>query len=315
MPETHNLQSVVDAGGSTFFYPALTAIMPQVYGRRFPELQAFSRLPVSPSLGNGAARFIEYEVETEVGRADFINDLSVGGPAVDVASDRVRTPTFQIGNHFTYTDMDVAAAQAAVRGGAVDTRALDARKAIASRRRIETKLDELAWLGDNTRGAVGFMNHPDIPRVQAAGTLAALIATSPDTALAELNEWINGVVDYTNGVETGFSVGMPVAQYNALASTRLSVASDTTILSYWIANNPHVRDVFPLPRLNLAGAGSTDVALAFIRDADKMLLQLVSPYRTKPPETSAYTYKVHAYAVYGAMQVMYPYAASVLEGI
>ena len=49
------------------------------------------------------------------------------------------------------------------------------------------------------------------------------------------------------------TVLLPVAQYTLIASTPRSTASDTTILEYFIQNNPFITTVDWVPEL--AGAG------------------------------------------------------------
>lgn len=304
----HAESMVLDAAGTVFFQGQLTAVQSRVYSRKFPAALALVMLPVMVE-GPAHAKWVEYETEVQTGQSGFIADQAEGGPAVGVAGDRVRSPTFEHGNHYSYSDPEIVAAMASRQN-------LADRKAMSSKRAHDMMTDQLAWLGDNTVGATGFLNHPDVPRTAASDTLANLVASSPDDALAELNDWVNGINDLTNDTLGGkLRIGMPTAQYDLLASTRLSTASDTTILDYWKEHNPYVGDVFKLPRLSGQGFGGTDVAIAFVPDLDHLSLHLMHGYEALPPQRKGFEQTIHTKGKFGAVEIYHPYEAGVLEGI
>lgn len=303
-------QLTLDAAGTTFFAGELTKLQATVYGRKFPEYMALTMLPVMVS-NEPFVKYVEYETETQVGESAYITDLSLMGPRIDVASERRRSPTFMHGNHYGYTTLEIMAAQ---RSNRPTGSRLEQRRAMATKRAHDNKTDSLAWFGDNNVGAVGLLNHPDIPRTPASGTFASLIST-PDNVLSELNDFINGIVSLTNGVEKPDTLLLPQAQYDLIASTRLSTASDTTVLSYFIQHNPYIKTVAPVPRLDGQGAGGADIAIAYRKSADNLQLHIVAPYTVNPPEKVGMTYKVDTYGVFGAVEVYYPEGVGVLEGI
>lgn len=310
MPDSHIQQTagmVLDAAGSVFFERELTLLQSRVYERRFPQFLALTGLLPVMTDGQLHTLYVEYETENQIGNSGYIGNMSLGGPRVDIARERRRTSTFLHGNSYGWDVVEISASQAT-------GKRLDDRKAMASKRAHDQLTDQLAWLGDSSAGAVGLLNHPDVPRTISAGTFASLIGT-PDNVLAELNDFVNGIVDLTNGVEQPDTLLLPVAQYNLIASTRLSTASDTTVLAYFLAHNPYIKTVRPVPRLNNAGAGSADVAVAYRNTMDNLALHICYPYTPQPPQAKGLTLEIQTVGRFGAVEIYYPLSVGVLEGI
>lgn len=305
MPEIQRYQNL-DAAEGIFFSRELESVKAKTYDRKYPELQARKLFPVSYEADPGA-EFIDYDVYTEVGVAELIHSYSQNLPLADVKGERRRVTVYGIGSAFHYSIQDVRAAKMA-------GKPLQARKASAARRADEEKLDRFAFLGDEKAGAIGFLNHPNIPRVQATVVIAS--GSDSEDILDMLNDFVNGIVNLTNGTEIPDTLLLPQDEYSYISSKAWSAtAGDTTILSYFLANNPYIKEVIPCNRLANAGNGGTDVAICYKRDPDHITLEIPQEFEVLNPQEKGLIFEVPTHMRTGGVIIYYPLSAAVLEGI
>jgi hypothetical protein len=310
----------LDANETAFFERALTHVKAQTYDRLFPEYDAFNLIPVSTEAGS-AATSIAVQSYDQSGMAAIISDYSDDLPRADVVASETVVPVRGIGDSYGYSIQDVRAS------AMVPNAKLPVRKAEAAKRSILSRINRLAWLGraavDN--GLNGLVYAPNVPVSQAAATgtgSSTLWSTkTPDNILADLNAIVNGVFTLTNGVERPDTVVLPNAQYAYIASTPRSANSDTSILAYFLANNPFVKSVRPVfelaavtPRPS-AQPGSANIMIAYTMSPDKLTLEIPQNFEQMPIQEKGLGFVVPCHARCAGTVVYYPLSVSIVENI
>jgi hypothetical protein len=198
-------------------------------------------------------------------------------------------------------------------------RSLTQRQANATRRANDQKVNKLAWFGDNGSNILGLTNNPNIPAasVPADGTGASTlwVNKTPDQILRDMNQLSNGIVGLTNGVEMPNTLILPIDQYTLISSTPRSANSDTTILEYFIQNNPFITTVDWVPELKGAGPGGVDIMIAYEKNPDKLTMEIPMPFTQYPPQERGLEFIVNCESRYGGIIIYYPLSLSIGEGI
>lgn len=306
-----------DANETFFFARELEYVKSKSYDIEFPEMKAFKHIPISTEAGEGAVS-ITYAQFEEIGMARIIESYADDLPRADIRGKEYTQLVKSVGVSYGYTVQEI---RAAVFVG----RSLTQRQANAARRANDQYINRVAWFGDNTYNILGIMNNPNIPNqlVPADGTGATTewVNKTPDQILRDLNLITNSIPALTKGVEMPNTVLLPVAQYTLIASTPRSSVSDTTILEYFIQNNPFITTVDWVPEL--AGAGidppaggaNTDIMLAFDKNPDKLTMEIPMPFTQYPPQERGLEFVVPCESRYGGIIIYYPLSLSIGEGI
>lgn len=316
MQNLPKIQSVaLDAGETFFFARELEYIKSKSYDIEFPEMKAFKHIPISTEAGEGA-QSITYAQFEETGFARVIESYADDLPRADIKGKEFTSPVKSIGVSYGYSVQEI---RAAIYVG----RSLTQRQANAARRANDQKINRLAWFGDNTYRILGLINNTNIPANfvpnDGAGATTEWVNKTPDQILRDLNQVTNSIVSLTKGVEMPNTVLLPVAQYTLIASTPRSSVSDTTILEYFIQNNPFITTVDWVPEL--AGAGpevddvATDIFIAYDKNPDKLTMEIPMPFTQYPPQERGLEFVVPCESRYGGIIVYYPLSLTIGEGI
>ena len=306
-----------DANETFFFARELEYIKSKSYDIEFPEMKAFKHLPISTEAGEGAVS-ITYAQFEEVGVARIIESYADDLPRADIRGKEYTQLVRSIGASYGYSVQEI---RAAVYVG----RSLTQRQANAARRANDQKVNRLAWFGDNLYNMLGIMNNPNIPNTlvpnDGIGASTLWINKTPDQILRDLNLITNSIPTVTKGVEMPNTVLLPVQQYTLIASTPRSSVSDTTILEYFIQNNPFITTIDWVPEL--AGAGitppigglGTDIFIAYDKNPDKLTMEIPMPFTQYPPQERGLEFVVPCESRYGGIIIYYPLSLSIGEGI
>lgn len=313
------LQNRMDAllgvsGATAFFDRELEAVMSRSYDVKYPNLHAASGeiVPISTEDGPGAES-ITYMQFDMTGVAKIISDYADNLPAVNVAGKESTAKVRSIGNSYVYSVQEIRAAMMAGRG-------LSDRMAMAARRANDQKVDDIFFTGDEEHGLIGLLNHPNIPRLSilndgsGSGTSFASKIATPDKILRDMNEMIDDVFTTTNGVERPDTLLLPLAQYALINTTPRADNSDTTILQFFLKNQPGVT-VKPCYKLAGAGTGGADVMAAYTNSPEHLSLRIPQPFEQFPPQETNLSYKVPCHSRCGGLIVFYPLAMLIGEGI
>jgi hypothetical protein len=310
------IQSVhLDANETFFFARELEYIKSKSYDIEFPEMKAFKLLPISTEAGEGATA-ITYAQFEEVGMARFIESYSDDLPRADIRGKEYTTPVRSIGSSYGYTVQEI---RAAIFVG----RSLTQRQANAARRANDQFVNKTAWFGNNLYNTLGMLNNANIPigtvLNDGTGSTTQWVNKTPDQILYDMNTLVNTINTVTKGVEVPNTLILPIAQYTLIASTPRSTVSDTTILEYFIQNNPFITTVDWVPEL--AGAGpvvddvATDVMIAYDKNPDKLTMEIPMPFTQYPPQERGLEFVVPCESRYGGIITYYPLSISIGYGI
>ena len=301
----------LDASETAFFARELEALKSKTYDIKFAPMKATTLLPVSSDAGEGAES-ITYQQFEETGIARIISSYADDLPRADIRGKEFISPVKSIGCSYGYSHKEI---RAAMKVG----RPLTSMQASAARRANDQKVNALSWFGDDDYNCLGLLNNPNIPSVSVpndgTGPSTLWTAKTPDQILRDLNLITNSILDLTKGVETPNTVIMPIEQYTLISSTPRSSTSDTTILDYFMKNNPFVDVVDWVPELKGAGPMGVDIFVAYDRNPDKLELQIPMPFRQYPPQERNLNFEIPCESTFGGLIVYYPLSVSIGEGI
>ena len=307
-----------DAAESAFIERELESVRTGLYQVKYGPLQARGLVPVSNEDDPGAET-IKFNVYDGVGLAKVVSSYAKDFPRADVKVTEQRVPVRSLGASYGYNIQEMRAA-------ALAKKPLDAMKAYRARLAVEEKLERIALLGDSANGLNGLFGIPNAqtytPATGASGGITWGNASgvgaankTPDEILADLNGVWSKIVTTTNGLERPDSIGLPLAQYNVITAKARSGTSDTTILNYFLANNPDVKRVVAIPRLSTAGAGSSTRMICWRSTPDCMQLAVPQEFEQFPPQLEGMEFKVPCHMRTGGVIVFYPLAVCYADGI
>lgn len=302
-----------DAGETAFFERQLEAVEQRLYEKKLRELKYRRLLPVSNVDGPGA-QTITYYMYTKVGMAKIIANPSDDLPRSDVYASRNTAMVHSIGTSFGYSTRELRNAQFA---GVP----LEMQKADAARRTIREKENDIAWNGDTNYNIIGFLNNPNIPVQQMplnGGSTSRLWADkTPAEIINDIQLLVTGIRDTTNGVHSGDTLLLPIAQYNTLATTPRSDNSDLTILEYITkpGNSFGLTTIDWLTELKGAGVGGTDMMALYEKDPEVLECRIPMEMQNLPPQARNLEFLVPVEAENAGVVVRYPLACSFGYGI
>lgn len=313
MPEFVNL----DAGETLFFSRELESRKAKTYDVIKAPLKAFELFPVDSSAGAGAES-IAYEQYDITGMAKIIANYADDLPRADVKGKEFVGKIKSVGNSYGYSVQEIRAAQMAGKG-------LAQRKADAAARTQRETWNKIAFYGDADNSLPGILTNPNIPSSSAPNGAGGTPEWSTKTAteiLKDLNDLANTIVSSTNGAEQPDTIVLPVGQYTLIASTPRSTTSDTTILEYFLTNNPFISTVEwanEMDSAQLAANGvvgfTGDVAFAYRKSSDVLTLEMPQMFEQFPPQERGLEFVVPCHSRIAGVLVYYPLACRFLDSI
>ena len=306
----------LDADESIFFARQLEFIKAKSYDVKYPELKAIQLIPVSTEAGSGADS-ITYHQFDQVGVAKIIANYADDLPRADVFGKEFTSPVRSIGASYGYNLQEI-------RSAAFANKPLQARRATAARRANDQTVNTVGWFGDSTYNLQGLLSNPNSTAAVApdgASTTPQWTTKTPTEILADINNTVNGVIALTKGVEVPDTVLLPIDQYTLISTTARSTTSDTTILQYFLRNQPIVNRVEWVNELKdvatppSGATGPMDVMVVYKMDADKLTLEIPQPYEQLPVQERNLEFVVPVHSRCGGVIIYYPLSISVLEDI
>jgi len=302
----------LDANETFFFARELEYIKSRSYDILFPKLKALSGLmPISTEAGPGAEviTFTQYE---PTGFARVISSYADDLPRADIRGKQFSSIVQSLGVSYAYSMQEIRAAMFA-------GKPLQQRQANAARLANDQKAEKLAWYGDANFNIQGFLYAPNVPAApvpnDGTGNTTEWVNKTPDQILRDMNELSNSIFSITNGVEAPDTLILPLAQYALISSTPRSPNSDTTILEYFLQNNPFVTNVDWVFELSGAGPLGVDIMVAYHNNPDKFTLEIPMPYTQYAPQERNLMYEINCESRFGGVIIYYPLSISIGEGI
>ena len=300
----------LDENESAFFKRQLEYVKTRTYDTKQKRMKAFQLLPISTEAPIGASE-ITYRKFTGIGFAKIIADYANDFPRVDVFGEEVTVKVKDIGASFGYSIKEIRASQMA------GTR-LDQRRANFARRAVDQKIDAIAWNGSTVYGISGFIAYPGITLytvLAGVSTTKTWITKTPDEIVYDMSEIVAAVMTPTNGEETPNVMLVPLAQYNLISNTRMTGGSDTTIMKFFLDNNPHIERIEWLTELTGAGTGATDRYMVYRQDDEHLTLEIPQPYEQFPVQRKNMEFEAPVHASTAGVIVYYPLAIAYGDGI
>lgn len=308
----------LDANESVFFARELEHVKSQSYDVKYPELTAIRNIPVSTEAGSGAETITYYQYD-QVGFAKIINNYATDLPRVDLVGKKYTGNVKSIGASYGYSIQDIRAARMA-------GKPLEQRKANAVRRANDQEVNRIAYFGDAANGLNGFITHPNITSYTlptdgtlngtAAGTAAAakFINKTADQVIRDLNGMVNKIIELTKKVEIPNTLCLPHTVHGDIATRPRSSDSDTTILEFFLAKSPYVKNVEVIPELAGAGTGGVDVCMIYNKSSEKLTLEIPQPFEQFPPQAEGLEFVIPCHSRCGGCIIYYPLSIIKAEG-
>ena len=283
--------TILDNAGQAFFARELEHIKATSYDVIYADLIARELFPVSNEAPEGVDS-ITYRTYDMVGSARIINNYADDLPRADIMGKEVTIPARAIGTSFGYSRDEILKSQ-------MTGLPLDQRRANAAQRAWEEKVDSIAWLGSAIDGLIGFLSHPNIPSL-ASGVAGGWIASGdPDAIIADVNAAFGKVRADTRMKENPNTLLLPVLEYNYISGTPRASNSDTTILTFLLANVIGLKEVRPVNEL------VTD-AVIYDKSPDKLQLEIPKELEFLPPQEVGLELKIPAWGKTAGVNIYYP---------
>lgn len=263
-------------------------------------------IPVDNSVPNWADTFT-YRMYDRAGMAKIISAYgSKDLPDVTLSGKEYTGTVKPIGAKYAYSLQDIRRAVA-------QRMPLDSDLANAASETIELQLDEIAAIGNANYSLVGALNHPNIPLVTP--TTGNWNAATPAQIVADLNKLVSSIVTTTQEVHLPDTLLLAPDRFALISQTPWSGNSDTTILAWFLANNPYIKNVDSWQRLALANAAGTGPRIfCYLRRPDILAQVIPQEFERLAPDQDGLRVEVPCHARAGGVKVMRPLACAYMDG-
>lgn len=300
----------LDANESIFFAKELDYVKSKAYDVKYPANNALALFPVTSEADPGADT-ISYDSYDMVGMAKIIANYADDLPRADVKATRETVKVFGIATSYGYSTKDIRRARMA-------GKPLSTKKAEAARRANDTRINNIAFWGDEESGIVGILNHPNISKyvIPGDGTSSATewASKTAEQIIRDMNAAVSSVVDATNGVEIPDTMLLPIKQYNLIAGMLMPDSSGFTVLKFFRENNPYITTVKAVHELKGADDGD-DVMLIYRNSSDALSLELPLPFTQLAPQRKNLEFVVPCESSTAGIIVYYPLSVCLASGI
>lgn len=297
----------LDSAESIFFQRELEHIIPEMFEFQYAKINARSLFPIDRSAG-GSVKTITWRQFTKFGQASIIADYADDINIVNADGEEFTTNVRGLATAAQWSLEEIRAAQS-------EGRPLDRMGAEAAREAMLREENRVVFNGDAAFGLQGLASASTaIPQnpLPNGGWLAPAL---PADILADLNFCVNTVVETTGDMETPSRLLLPTAFYNRAFETQASPGTDTTILNYFLGNNPYIREVVPVRELATLGAGGTPVMIAYTPDPSKIRLQVPLDIEQLAPQEHNMTTQVIWHMRIGGLTVHKPASLHICTGL
>ena len=296
-----------------------TYIEPQVYQIKYGDIQYQNLIPVDTSAPEWIKSVTYFSMDS-VGQAQWFSGKAHDVPHVELTREKFETSVHMAAIGYGYDLEELGTAQLLGMN-------LSADKGIAARRIAEEKIDQVAFIGDTSKGFVGLINASTPTSTQApadgTGSARTFASKTADQVLRDVNSQLTGIATDTLGNELADTVLFPYSIMLDLSQRRIDTVNQTTILEWIMAKNVYtlttgqpltVRGLFGY--LDTAGTGSSKRMVAYRRSPEVLKLHMPMPYRFLPAwQTGPIRFEVPGIFRLGGVDIRRPRAVRYLDGI
>lgn len=251
----------LDAQANIFFQRELEHIIPEMFEKQFALINARSLFPIDRSAG-GVARTITWRQFEKFGQAQIVADYATDVNLVNVEGEEFSSPVRGIAVGAKWSLQEIRAAMAT-------NRPLDRMYAEAARETMLRTENTIAFQGDAAFGLRGLSSAAlGIPSLALPN--GSWATSTPAQKLADMDFLANTIVETTGDREVPDTLVMSTTRFNHISSTNAGLGTDTTILRYFLANNPYIREVVPAREMSTAFGAGAERMMAYRRDPSKI---------------------------------------------
>ncbi len=279
----------------------------KVYDVIYPQFKARQLIPVSNEADPGAET-ITYQQWDSFGMATWISNYGDDLPLVDALTEDFTSKIKGMGVAYQYSVQDL-------RRSALSGTSLPEKKARATRRFIEQKIEDVAATGEAVLNILGIANNPNVALITpTTGTWSTATAAE---MIADLDKLVFSIILLTAETYPPTRIVLPLALYNIIARKRLSTTGDTshTVLQDYIDSSPSVTEIIPWNKLATANAAGTGPRIiAYTPDPDVLSLEIPQEYEQFPPQAKNLAFVVNTHARTAGVLMPLPMAVAYMDG-
>ena len=317
-----------------FFQRQLEYIQAQSYDVLYPDLMGREIFALNTEGGEGI-NVITYRSYDKRGETQIIAGKATDLPRGDIDGKEFSINVRTLGNAFGYSRQEIAAAK-------LTGMPLEARKAEATRRSYEEKVNQIIFFGSAENGISGLFG--GVAGQPWSETTANLVDGSDAASRAwygsGATKSVSGVIkDLTDACAAMYSdtkkifrpnrILMSVQAKQFLMNTPRSETTDTSILNWFLANNMFIKSADQIVDVNeLEGIYSPTVAGTFLADGSgkdgftvlaeeesNMRAREPFPYVHLPVQYKGLEFEINCYGRFAGLEIIRPGAIQHWHGI
>lgn len=299
-----------------FLVSQLAHIEPTVYQTKYPDITYADMIPVDTS-ANPWVQSIEFYSSNRTGTAKWASGRANDIPKVDLTRDKHTSAVEMATIGFDYTIGELNTARMLGQN-------LTADKGVAARYAYEKFVDDVAKIGDATKGFSGLYNTAGVSAAAVAadgtGSTTTWATKTPDLILRDINAALTGIHTATLGIEMADTIVLPIESFSLLTTTRLTDTSMT--LMEWVKRNNIYTAMTGAEltiradyRLTTLGGSASRRMVAYRRAPDVVKMHIPMPLQFLAPQLSGLLYEVPGMFRIGGCEIRRPGSVRYADGI
>lgn len=315
-----------------FFQRQLEYIQAQSYDVLYPDLMAREVFALNTEGGEGI-NSLTYRSYDKRGETAIIAGKATDLPRGDIDGKEYTINVRTLGNAYGYSRQELAASR-------LTGMPLEQRKAEATRRSYEEKVNQLSWFGDASHDLHGLFGGPagapwstvsrTVVAAAAGGTNSTVwgVDKTPDEVIADLTSAVTKLYVDTKKIFRADTILISVEKKMYLMNTPRSIHSDVSIMDWFCKNNQFISSPSQFKDINeLAGIYAANGSDAFdptgggaegftvlASGQDNMRLREPFPYVHLPVQYKGLEFEISCYGRFAGLEMVRPGAIQHFEG-
>lgn len=315
-----------------FFQRQLEYIQAQSYDVLYPDLMGRAIFSLNTEGGEGI-NTITYRSYDKRGETAIIAGKATDLPRGDISGKEYSMSVRTLGNAYGYSRQEIASAK-------LTGMPLEQRKAEATRRSYEEKVNQIIWFGSPENNLQGFFDGPvGSPCLTVAKTKVAAAAgagkstawgvdKTPDEVIKDLTDACTKMYVDTKKIFRPNQILLSVEKLQYLVNTPRSQQSDVSILNWFVSNNRFIKsadqfvDVNELEGIYDQSGGAFDPTgskgegfTVLANDANNLRVREPFPLMHLPVQYKGLEFEVNCYGRFAGMEMIRPDAVQHFYGI
>lgn len=306
---------------SLFFNRALEFLTAKAYEVEYEVLPFRNIFDVVNEGGPGIKEIVS-EVYDYFAKAQQINMAGKDIPMVAGGGKEIKYPVVGWAIGATWTLQELQAFVVAQRNGRGRYSPEQIRQQAAIRG-LEEALNDQAMFGTPETNIYGAINHPLVPvgpvATGASGSTSWTTKTA-DEILNDVNALGDAIWTYSKMRERPNKLLVSPRCWSLLKNRRIGVAGTSfcSILTYIVQNSQYFKsedDIVPINELAGAGFDGTDKMVAYVKNPDKICVEIPQEAESMPVQQSLFSYIMLWYAYSAGTVLRYPRSVAYAEGL